>query len=138
MKFVVKFLFSFFRIRFFVTEIKLSFVMRSFRVLLIFCALFQSVLGVSLAAPHYCLWIQRNCGIFFKTGSIWFVSRLPHLCQCIGFSLCDSLTPSLPNCLVSLSLMSSTCVNYFCTRFLFPVHSTSAFTVTRVQDSRNM
>lgn len=49
---------------FFVTEIKLSFVMRSFRFLLIFCALFQSVFGVSLAAPHYCLWIQRNCGIF--------------------------------------------------------------------------
>lgn len=38
--------------------------MRSVRFPLIFCALFQSVLGVSLAAPHYCLWIQRNCGIF--------------------------------------------------------------------------
>lgn len=51
---------------FFLTEIKLSFVMWGFRFQFIFCALFKSVLGVSLAAPHCCLWIQRYCGIFHR------------------------------------------------------------------------
>lgn len=38
-------------------DLKAGFVMWSFRFLYVFCALCQSVLGVSLAAPLCCLWI---------------------------------------------------------------------------------